>query len=191
MRKAVLHIEGVPNPDAMKFVLDNGILSDEPYEYIGFESAGSSPLARKLLLFRYVERVLIHRNYITVRKHPGSGPEWSAILPELRQLIQDHLDQNEPIIYLGGSRLQHQRPDDVVLELIQQVLDRQIRPAAQEDGGDILIESYEDGVLNLSMHGSCHACPFAAQTMRQGVEPLVHSIAPEVKRVISTGNRLL
>lgn len=187
-RKAHLHIEGVPNPLAMKFVLENGILSEKPYEFRSYIEAKVSPLASKLLLLRYVDRVLINRNYITVLKNNSPVPPWKEVLYEVRMLIQQHLDDNEPILYMGSVPLQHVRSDDVVVEIVRDVLNQHIRPAAQEDGGDILFESYENGILNVSMHGSCHGCPYVMETLKKGLEPLLLNIAPEIQKVIARGN---
>ncbi len=187
-RKAHLHIEGVPNPLAMKFVLENGILTEEAFEFQSYQEASVSPLARKLLLLRYVDRVLIFRNHITVLKTPDPATNWDSVLYEVRMLIQQHLEDNEPILYMGSTSLTHERSDDVVVQIIVNLLDEHIRPAAQEDGGDILFESYESGVLNLSMHGACHGCIYVNKTLKKGVEPLIMGLAPEVKKVVARGN---
>ncbi|MEO0468625.1 MAG: NifU family protein [Bacteroidota bacterium] len=190
-RSVNLHIEGVPNPNAMKFVLENGIMVDKPYEFTSLKGAADAPLARKLLMLRYVDRVLINRNYVTVVKKANQSEAWNKFLMELKMMIQTHLEQNEPIIYLGVEAVHHRRSDEAVIELITDLLDRHIRPAAQEDGGDIVFESYENGILNLSMHGSCHGCPYARQTMKEGVEKVMNNMVPEVKQVISVGNNVL
>jgi Fe-S cluster biogenesis protein NfuA len=187
-RKALLHQEGVPNPNAMKFVLENGILVDEPYEFSNWAEAEASPLARRLLMLRYVKRILLHQNAITVLKDEQNSPPWDQIILELRQMIQQHLDENEPILYMGAHKLAHQPSEEEVIVLIKKVLDRQIRPAAQADGGDILFDSYQNGVLNLSMHGACHRCPYVMQTMKEGVEKMIMSIVPEVKAVTAAEN---
>lgn len=189
-RSVIMHIEGVPNPDAMKFVLENGILVDKPYEFLTFAETENAPLARKLMLLRYVERVMINRNYITILKTPGE-PEWDSILSDIRMLIYQHLEQNEPILYIGVEPIAHNRSDDVLVDMIKDLLEQHVRPAAQEDGGDILFDSYANGIVNLSMHGSCHGCPYVNQTLKQGVETMLTSMIPEVKQVISTGNNVL
>lgn len=187
-RQVVMHIEGIPNPHAIKFVLENGILTDRPYEFHHISQTKQSPLAAKLMMYRYVKRVLINRNYLTVLKDVIDSPSWNQIIPELRQLIQDHLSNNEPILYVGTQTLSHEDTNDAVIEIVQQVLDKRIRPAAQEDGGDILIESYKDGVLNLSMHGACFTCPYASNTLKDGVEALLSQMVPEIKKVTATDN---
>lgn len=95
-RQVHLHIEGVPNPNAIKFVLENGILTDKPYEFTSIKEAEVSPLARKILMLRYVDRVLINRNHITILKTHQQSPEWDKILMELRFIIQDHLKKMNP-----------------------------------------------------------------------------------------------
>ena len=187
-RKVHMHIEGVPNPQAMKFVLENGILVDKPYEFTALEQTEFSPLARRLMMLRYVERVMLNHNYVTVVKTQKNSPKWDEILFELRMLIQQHLESDQPILYYGAPTLEHERSEESIIELITQLLDQKIRPAAQEDGGDIVFESYKDGILNLQMHGACYLCPHAAQTIQQGVEPVLKTLIPEVKKVVAREN---
>lgn len=184
MRQAHLHIEGVPNPDAIKFVLENGILSQDPYEFTAFSQTGYSPLARKLMMFKYVESVLIHKNYITLRKKQGSKMEWEEVLMELRTLIQSHLEKNEPILYMGFDACQHKRGDDELQELVEEVFNKFVRPLTHEDGGDIFVESYQNGELKLSLHGSCKGCPYVHQTIEQGVVPVLRQYVPQVQKVL-------
>ena len=189
-RSVNMHVEGVPNPDAIKFVLENGILVDKPYEYSDWRSTESSPLARKLLMLSYVDRIMLNRNYITVVKDQEKVALWDQVLPELRMIIQGHLEDDEPIIFLGSESITHQQSDDALAMLIKDILEKQIRPAAQEDGGDIVFESYSNGTLNLSMHGACHGCPFVLDTLKTGIEKLMNHYVPEVKQVISTNNKV-
>lgn len=191
-RTVVLHIEGVPNPDAMKFVVENGILTDEPYEFRNLVDAEASPLVRRLMMLRYVDRILMYHNYVTVVKDNKYLKEWKQeTLFELKSLIQQHLAADEPILYFGAKSITHEDSDDALVSIIKDVLDKKIRPAAREDGGDIVFESYKAGVLNLSMLGACHHCPYAKQTMEQGVEKVMKALVPEVKKVTATANKLV
>jgi len=48
----------------------------------------------------------------------------------------------------------------------------EIRPALQEDGGDVEIVSFDEGsgTLTVRFLGHCAGCPFARLTLKQGVE---------------------
>lgn len=44
-----------------------------------------------------------------------------------------------------------QEEDDETVMMIKELLDSKIRPTVQEDGGDIVFMSYEDGIVKLKM----------------------------------------
>jgi len=60
-----------------------------------------------------------------------------------------------------------------------------IRPALQQDGGDVEAVSFDEktGVLSVRFKGHCAGCPFAQQTLKQGIEKAVRAAVPEVKAV--------
>lgn len=182
-RQVNLHIEGVPNPNAMKFVLENGLLTEKPYEFKTYQEASVSPLAQKIMTLRYVDRVLLNKNYVTVVKSVKNSPEWNNILFEIRAIISQHLENNEAILYVGSEVLDHIKSDDIAVEMAIDLMNKFIRPAAQEDGGDIIFEKYENGILTVSMHGACHQCPHIMTTIKQGLEPVIKGMIPEVKEV--------
>jgi len=63
------------------------------------------------------------------------------------------------------------------------VIDR-IRPAVQNDGGDIeLVEVTDAGVVRIRMHGACVGCPSSNMTLRMGIERNLKEHIPEVTAV--------
>ena len=68
---------------------------------------------------------------------------------------------------------------------VQAALDR-IRPALQNDGGDIeLLDIDEEGVVKVHLVGACSGCPHAAITLQMGVERILKDLVPGVQRVES------
>ncbi len=68
-------------------------------------------------------------------------------------------------------------------ERVAFVIDR-IRPAVQEDGGDIeFVEITTDGVVRIKMHGACVGCPSSNMTLRIGIERNLKDRVPEVTSV--------
>ena len=54
--------------------------------------------------------------------------------------------------------------------MVERLLDR-IRPAVQEDGGDLeLVSASADGLVQIRLHGACVGCPSANQTLHHGIE---------------------
>ncbi len=74
--------------------------------------------------------------------------------------------------------------DNSTRDLVRQVLDEQIRPNLQIDGGDVeLVSVSDDGVVRLRLTGACSGCPFSAMTMAVGVERILKEKVPGVVRV--------
>ena len=53
------------------------------------------------------------------------------------------------------------------------------------DGGDITFERYEDGVVYLSMQGSCSGCPSSTATLKVGIEARLKEAIPEIVEVVA------
>lgn len=71
--------------------------------------------------------------------------------------------------------------DPKLLGEIQKIIDIQIRPALNSDGGDISIVGLEGHVLSVVLQGACSHCPRAAETLKYGVErTLQQSVSPDI-----------
>jgi len=64
-------------------------------------------------------------------------------------------------------------------EKIIAVLD-EIRPALQNDGGDVEYIDFNDGVVMLRLTGACGSCPMSTMTLKQGIEARLKAKLPEV-----------
>ena len=71
-----------------------------------------------------------------------------------------------------------------VEEKIRQILDLEIRPAVMQDGGDITLDRFENGVAYLHMRGSCSGCPSSTMTLKMGIENRLREVVPEVVEVV-------
>ena len=59
-----------------------------------------------------------------------------------------------------------------------------IRPSLQADGGDVeLIEVSDEGVVKVRLTGACGGCPMATMTLKEGIERVLKTEVPEVKKV--------
>ena len=59
----------------------------------------------------------------------------------------------------------------------------EIRPALQNDGGDVEFIDYQDGIVTLRMVGACGSCPMSMMTLKQGIESRLKARIPEVLSV--------
>ena len=68
-----------------------------------------------------------------------------------------------------------------MIESIQKLIENEIRPALQQDGGDIELVDIEDGIVKVRLVGACAHCPSSAMTLYDGVEKMLKEKIPEVK----------
>jgi len=72
-------------------------------------------------------------------------------------------------------------------EKIKKILDENIKPSLNADGGDIEFVAWNevDGILSVRMMGACVGCPMMQVTLKEGVEKTLKEKIPEVKEVIN------
>ena len=67
-----------------------------------------------------------------------------------------------------------------VVGMIKELLEKRIRPAIQEDGGDIEFRGFKDGKVLLKLRGACRTCDSSTVTLRNGIESmLMHYVSIE------------
>ena len=68
--------------------------------------------------------------------------------------------------------------------LIQKVIDEELRPALQSDGGDLELVDINDKIVKVSLRGACTNCPSAEITLKEGVQAkLREMVDPEIEVV--------
>ena len=70
-------------------------------------------------------------------------------------------------------------------EKIQKLIDKDIRPKLQMDGGDIELVDVEDNIVKVKLTGACAGCPMSQITLQNTVEQYLKSEIPEIESVES------
>ena len=70
-----------------------------------------------------------------------------------------------------------------LIQSIERLLDEQVRPTLRLHGGNLRVESCEDGVLRVQFLGNCSGCPSAELTIKGLVEEKVCTAIKAVNRV--------
>jgi len=63
------------------------------------------------------------------------------------------------------------------------VLDTRIRPAIQEDGGDIEYRGFENNRVLLKLRGACRTCDSSTVTLKNGIEAMLMHYIPAIEGV--------
>jgi len=74
------------------------------------------------------------------------------------------------------------------INLVNDIIEEKVRPAVARDGGDIIFNKFQDGIVYITMQGSCDGCPASEMTLKNGVENLLKHFVPEVESVVPLQN---
>ncbi|MCB0342676.1 MAG: NifU family protein [Pseudobdellovibrionaceae bacterium] len=173
--------EATPNPQSMKFVIDRDI-SPETVQFSDPKEAQRAPLAAKIFGFPWTSGVFLGSNFVTVTKQ--DWVDWETLAEPLSHLIAEHLDRQEPVIFPKDS-LEETTDDDPTVRKIKEILNNEIRPAVAMDGGDIVFDRYEEGVVFVYMQGACSGCPSSSLTLKSGIEARLKEAIPEIIEVVA------
>ncbi len=66
---------------------------------------------------------------------------------------------------------------------VQKIIEKDIRPFIEADGGIIRLKSVENGIVYVELMGACAGCPGAAMTLKGGVEKILQMKLPQIKAV--------
>jgi Fe-S cluster biogenesis protein NfuA len=179
-----------PNPETMKFVANKLLYPGKSADFQEVESAKPSPLATELFGFPFIKSVFIASNFVTLTKTPDT--DWDDVIPSIRQFLKEYLEEGKGVIneeelaaVKQESSNEVEADDDDVVKRVKELLENYVKPAVEMDGGAIQFKSYNDGVVNLMLQGSCSGCPSSMITLKAGIEGMMKRMIPEVKEVVA------
>lgn len=194
-RTIFIQTESTPNADALKFLPNHRVLPESvatPFiEYMSPRSTIAppypSPLAAQLMNIDGVTSVFYGADFITVTK--SADANWAHIRPEIFALITEAVTSGQALVNVvergaadaegdgqnsaDNDSLRYDEGDSEVVGMIKELLETRIRPAIQEDGGDIEYCGFDDGFVKLKLRGACRTCDSSTVTLKNGIEGML------------------
>ena len=190
-----VYAEQNPNPESMKFVVNVALLPEgASVDYPNQAAAKAAPFALELFKLGYVSRVFIANNFVTVTKNT-TDRTWSELIPQIRTVVKNFLESEQPLFTenpleveekIAPSVPENQSAEDIeISQKVVELLENYVRPAVEQDGGNITFRSYNEGVVTVLLQGSCSGCPSSTITLKSGIENLLKRMLPQVKEVVA------
>jgi hypothetical protein len=157
-----IQTEQTPNPQTLKFLPGRVVMTEGTAFFQNMDEAADSPLAKRLFLLDGVKGVFFGSDFITITK--PEDLDWQVLKPAILGAIMDHFNSEEETINKsvsnkGSESLKNDEKDSDIVKQIKELLDTRVRPAVAMDGGDIIYQRFEDGIVYLHMQGACSGCP--------------------------------
>jgi len=177
-----IQTESTPNPATIKFIPGVTVMEQGVAEFPTAQDAEKSPIAEKLFGIAGVQRVFFGNDFISVTK--AEEADWQNMKAPILGAIMQHFSMQLPLFKDGAVAAEIS--DDLLDEIskqIKELIDKRVRPAVAMDGGDIVFDRFEQGIVYLRMHGACSGCPSSTVTLKNGVETMLRHYVPEVLEV--------
>ena len=194
-RYIFINTETTPNPHSMKFLPGAEVLPEKfgtgmYYEKNQIKEISKSPLAKLLFQIAGIKSVFFGKDFVSVTKN--TEEVWLTIKPQIFSALLDFYSSSKVIIeeHNEVSDTAILETDDEIVATIKELMETRVRPAVQEDGGDIFYVGFDKntGIVQLRLAGSCVGCPSSSVTLRNGVEKMLMHYIPEVKGIEEVPN---
>jgi len=186
-----IYTEMTPNPETMKFVANKLLYPGKSLDIADESYATPSPLAKELFSFPFIKSVFIASNFITITK-TNDLEDWQDVIPTIKEFLKVYLENGGVIVIEEEVAKMKQEAtntvaadDDDVVKRVKELLENYVKPAVEMDGGAIQFKSYNDGIVNLMLQGSCSGCPSSMVTLKAGIEGMMKRMIPEVREVVA------
>jgi Fe-S cluster biogenesis protein NfuA len=181
----IAEIEGTPNPNALKFILKEPLTWGVARSYDNAEQAKDDPLASSLFDIDHITNVFYVDRWITITQ--DGEADWQ----DLARAVADPIraapaatDQSAAAVAAASESLANLSAEDQQrLERINILLDEEVRPYLQHDGGDLHVLGLEGNILQIHYQGACGTCPSSITGTLRGIEQLLRTIEPDIRVV--------
>jgi Fe-S cluster biogenesis protein NfuA len=186
-----IYTEMTPNPETMKFVANKLLYPGKSLDVAEEGLATASPLAKELFSFPFIKSVFIASNFVTLTKTTDTE-DWQDVIPTIKTFLKEYLEAGGVVVNEDEVAKMKQEAtnvvsadDDDVVKRVKELLENYVKPAVEMDGGAIQFKSYNNGIVNLMLQGSCSGCPSSMVTLKAGIEGMMKRMIPEVKEVVA------
>lgn len=184
---AQISIQETPNPLSLKFLLDILVIPPDltPVRtfFIKNDIVVGCPFAKEILAIDYIQAVFLGRDFITISKTMAG--DWFVLKPQIMALLEKYitLEFFERAAPQFDATFTKTFDDNGVSAQIMELINTRVRPAILQDGGDIIFEHFDNGVVYVRMQGACVGCPSSTATLKMGIERMLKHFVPSVQSV--------
>jgi Fe-S cluster biogenesis protein NfuA len=179
-----IETEQTPNPNVIKFLPGRAVMDKGVAEFKSADEAQGNRFAENLFTIDGVAGVFYGKNFISVTKTPDVDVD--TFKTSVMAMIMDHLTAGYPFYECETpvkDKSAKSKEDNELTRQIKELLEKRVRPMVAMDGGDIVFDRFEDGIVYLQMRGACSGCPSATMTLKSGIENMLRHYVPEVLEV--------
>ncbi|KAM0913204.1 hypothetical protein ACQ4PT_012314 [Festuca glaucescens] len=144
-RTMFIQTQSTPNPQSLMFHPGKPVMEVGSSDFPNARTAMTSPLAKALFAIEGVTRVFFGSDFVTVTKSDETS--WDYLKPEVFAAIMDFYSSGQPLFLDANTAAAKDtaihEDDSEIVAMIKELLETRIRPAVQDDGGDIEYRGFD------------------------------------------------
>jgi len=173
-------VDLTPNPQALKFILNQKLLNVETRQFPDKESAKDDPFAKGIFEIDGVASVFYMEKFVTIEKQTEAN--WGQIQ---RPFIDFLKSFDADMIPKEVEREASDKTENELLKQINELLDHKVRPALAGDGGGLEVLGLEGYKVKIRYQGACGTCPTSIDGTLTAIEGLLRRDINQAIEVIS------
>ncbi|MBI5730892.1 MAG: NifU family protein [Ignavibacteriales bacterium] len=176
----VQDVDLTPNPQALKFVINEKLLIKETRNFKTKEEAQNDPLAKGIFEIAGVVSVFYMDKFITIEKEAKVA--WGQIQRPFVEFIKNF---DKSLIPTENAATQvNNEEETALLKKVNEILDQRVRPALAGDGGGLEVTGMEGYTLKIKYQGACGSCPSSIRGTLVAIENLLRrEVNPSIEVV--------
>jgi Fe-S cluster biogenesis protein NfuA len=193
----VVATEPTPNPAALKFNLNTKAIANGMRSFNNDIEAEGDPFAETMFSFGVVSALLIQDRFVSVTL--DSAEEWELLIDPVIQTIEESLVYYDNAEEAGEKKATildevdiekfDTFSDPIKAEIIDAFMDENIRPLLAADGGNVLLENFENNVLRIRYQGACGSCSKAESGTLAAIQSILQkNLSSDLSVLIERGS---
>lgn len=176
--QVLVRAQDTPNPMATKFVTNFPLKNEGKATFTKVEDCLSLPLAESLMNLVGVEQIYFFENTVTVTHNTSISKE--DLAGYVTAILKTRMTVHDPdFVFQGETAVRPRKADrshlSEEIKIIEEILDRTIRPGLQADGGDIEIIDFDNNEVRILYQGACGGCPSAMSGTLDAIQSILRS----------------
>ena len=171
-----IQTETTNDPAIVRFLPGRPVTGSRTVAFTDPGATDASPLAARLFTVDGVGGVTLGRDHITVAKTDDA--DWDALRPAVLRAVMEHFMAGDPVLSDDAAASDDGDGESEVVGQIRELIDTRIQPAVSQNGGAVIFQGFEDGIVLLDLEGP-------AVAMKLGIENMLKHYVPEVETVQS------
>lgn len=146
-------VDLTPNPHALKFILNEKLLSHEKRQFSTRDNAKDDPFAKGIFEIEGVVSVFYMDKFVSIEK--SQIATWGMIQRPFINFLKTFDKQLIP----NESEPTVNEDSNLILKKINRLIDERVRPALANDGGGLEVLGLDGNIVTIRYQGACGSCP--------------------------------